>query len=89
MPRRVTVRLDTGAERVTRAQRTLINLGAALVIHPFDPVTHDKLRPFLMDEAAGVLASLRVLELRPEAQLRERIAELTGRRLEQPSGGAA
>ncbi|GAB2711690.1 hypothetical protein [Kitasatospora kifunensis] len=82
-----TVRLDADEERVTRAQRLLIGLGAALVHRPFDTDTHDRLRAFLEDEAAPVLASLSVLQQRGEAQLRQRIEELTGQRI-LPSTGA-
>ncbi|MDH6129799.1 hypothetical protein [Kitasatospora sp. GP82] len=73
-----TTRLDADEERVTRAQRLLIHLGAALVHRPFDTDTHDRLRAFLDQDASQVLASLRVLQQRPEAQLRKRIAELAG-----------
>ncbi|MCY0930996.1 hypothetical protein OTB20_33355 [Streptomyces sp. H27-H1] len=73
--------LDADEEKVTRAQRLLIGLGAALVHQPFDTVTHDKLRVFLAEEAASVLDSLRVLRQRPEAELRARIDELAGHRL--------
>ncbi|MDH6115670.1 hypothetical protein P3T36_007287 [Kitasatospora sp. MAP12-15] len=76
-----TARLDADEERVTRAQRLLIGLGAALVHRPFDTDTHDRLRVFLDNEAAPVLASLLVLQQRGEAQLRRRIAELTGRHI--------
>ncbi|MBT2446026.1 hypothetical protein J7F03_02765 [Streptomyces sp. ISL-43] len=79
--------LDADEEKVTRAQRLLIGLGAALVHQPFDTATHDKLRVFLTDEAASVLASLQVLRQRPEAELRARIDELAGHRLH--AGGAA
>lgn len=81
-------RLDPDEERVTLAQRQLIQLGAALVHRPFDTAVHDKLRDFLDGEAAGVLESLRALELRPEADLRARIDELSGHRVA-PLGGAA
>lgn len=85
---RVTVRLDSDEERVARAHHLLIGLGAALVHRPFDVVTHDKLRVFLIDEAASVLASLAELQQRPETEMRERIARLAGHPL-RPSGGPA
>lgn len=88
MPATAKVRLDADEERVTQAQRLLISLGAALVHRPFDTATHDKLRAFLTDDADDVLASLQVLQQRPESELRERIAELAGHRLA-PAGGAA
>ncbi|WP_328335765.1 MULTISPECIES: hypothetical protein [unclassified Streptomyces] len=80
--------LDADEERVTRAHRLLIGLGAALVHHPFDVATHERLRAFLSDDAETVLMSLRVLEQRPEAELRKRIAELCGHHL-LPLGGTA
>ncbi|MET9427888.1 MULTISPECIES: hypothetical protein [unclassified Streptomyces] len=80
--------LDADEERVTRAHRLLIQLGAALVCQPFDTRTHDRLRAFLTDDAADVLASLHVLQQRPEAELRRRVAELAGHSL-LPIGGAA
>ncbi|EFL19947.1 hypothetical protein [Streptomyces sp. C] len=80
--------LDADEERVTRAQRLLIHLGAALVARPFDTGTHDKLRAFLHEDAEPVLASLAVLSRRPEAELRHRIAELAGHTL-RPAGGTA
>ncbi|MCP3822762.1 hypothetical protein NLX86_33190 [Streptomyces sp. A3M-1-3] len=83
-----TTRLDADEERVTRAQRLLIGLGAALVHRPFDTATHDQLLRFLTEDAATVLASLELLRQRPETELRERIAELSGHRL-LPAGGAA
>ncbi|MER7959174.1 hypothetical protein [Streptomyces sp. NPDC096030] len=70
--------LDADEERVTRAQRLLIHLGAALVARPFDTGTHEKLRAFLHKDAEPALASLAVLSRRPEAELRSRIAELAG-----------
>jgi hypothetical protein len=88
MPARTRTRLDEDEERVTRAQRLLIGLGAALVHTPFDTTTHDKLRSFLTDDAAEVLASLEALRRRPEAELRARIAELAGHNL-LATGGAA
>lgn len=88
MPTRTRPRLDEDEERVTRAQRLLIGLGAALVATPFDTTTYDKLRSFLTDDAEQVLASLEVLRGRPEAELRARVAELAGHNL-LPSGGAA
>ncbi|MEV4616804.1 hypothetical protein AB0K43_30050 [Kitasatospora sp. NPDC049258] len=81
------VRLDADEERVTRAQRLLIQLGAALVHHPFDTDTHDRLRAFLDQDVAAVLTSLRALQQRPEAQLQKRIAELAGHHV-RPTGGA-
>lgn len=88
MPTRTRTRLDEDEERVTRAQRLLIGLGAALVHTPFDTATHDRLRAFLTDDAEKVLASLEVLRQRGEAELRDRIAELAGHRL-LATGGAA
>ncbi|MDX2758365.1 hypothetical protein [Streptomyces europaeiscabiei] len=88
MPTRTRTRLDEDEERVTRAQRLLIGLGASLVATPFDTTTYDKLRSFLTDDADKVLASLEVLRGRPEAELRARVAELAGHNL-LPSGGAA
>ncbi|MCY0945623.1 hypothetical protein [Streptomyces antarcticus] len=80
--------LDADEERVTRAQRLLVQLGAALVARPFDTGTHEKLRAFLDEDAGPVLASLAVLSRRPEAELRNRIAELAGHGL-RPAGGTA
>ncbi|MEW1637458.1 hypothetical protein AB0469_25720 [Streptomyces sp. NPDC093801] len=80
--------LDADEERVTRAQRLLIHLGAALVAHPFDTGTHAKLRAFLDEDAEPVLASLDVLRRRPEAELRHRIAELAGHNLRSAGGTA-
>ncbi|MEU8708669.1 hypothetical protein [Streptomyces sp. NPDC048565] len=80
--------LDADEERVTRAQRLLIHLGAALVSQPFDTHTHDRLRLFLAEDAAAVLASLDALRQRPETELRQRIAELAGHNL-LPAGGSA
>ncbi|MER5563737.1 hypothetical protein ABT071_34675 [Streptomyces sp. NPDC002506] len=80
--------LDTDEERVTRAQRRLIALGAALVKTPFDTATHDQLRQFLTHDADDVLTSLQALEARPEDELRARIAELAGHHL-LTGGGAA
>ncbi|GEB57384.1 hypothetical protein [Streptomyces gardneri] len=80
--------LDADEERVTRAQRLLIHLGAALVAHPFDTGTHAKLRAFLDEDAEPALASLAALSRRPEAELRSRIAELAGHTL-RSAGGAA
>jgi hypothetical protein len=88
MPTRTRTRLDEDEERVTRAQRLLIGLGAALVATPFDTTTHDRLRDFLADDAPDVLASLEVLQQRPEADLRARISELAGHHL-MPTGGTA
>lgn len=88
MPPRTKTRLDADEERVTRAQRLLIGLGAALVHTPFDTTTHDQLRTFLTDDAPKVLASLEALRRRPEAELRARIAELAGHNL-LPTGGTA
>ncbi|MFD5425596.1 hypothetical protein [Streptomyces sp. NPDC127084] len=88
MPPTAKASLDIDEERVTRAQRLLIQLGAELVSHPFDTDTHDRLRAFLADDVGDVLASLEVLRQRPETELRQRIAELTGHtRL--PAGGSA
>lgn len=80
--------LDANEERVTRAQRLLIHLGAALVAHPFDTGTHEKLRAFLDEDAEPVLASLAALSRRPEAELRRRIAELAGNTLRSAGGTA-
>ena len=88
MPTPTRTRLDEDEERVTRARRLLTGLGAALVRTPFDTTTHDRLRAFLTDDAAEVLASLEVLRRRPEAELRARIAELAGHSL-LAAGGAA
>jgi hypothetical protein len=88
MPALTKSRLDADEERVTRAQRLLIGLGAALVHTPFDVATHTRLLAFLTDDAPDVLASLEVLQRRPEPELRARIAELAGHSL-LPSGGAA
>ncbi|MEV3999118.1 hypothetical protein ACFYPK_27835 [Streptomyces halstedii] len=87
MPRTTKAPLDADEERVTRAQRLLIQLGAALVSQPFDTHTHDRLRAFLTDDAEDVLASLETLQQRPEAELRHRVAELVGHQLF--PGGAA
>lgn len=88
MPALIKARLDDDEERVTRAQRLLIGLGAALVHTPFDTATHDQLRAFLTEDAPRVLASLEVLQQRSEPELRARIAELAGHSL-LPSGGVA
>lgn len=88
MPQTVKEPLDADEERVTRAQRLLIQLGAALVSHPFDTHTHNRLRAFFADDAADVLASLEALRQRPESELRRRIAELAGHTLV-PVGGPA
>ncbi|MFI1177570.1 hypothetical protein [Streptomyces melanogenes] len=88
MPQTTKASLDTDEERVTRAQRLLIQLGAALVCQPFDTRTHDRLRAFLDEDAHAVLASLQILQQRPETELRRRIAELAGHRL-LPTGGSA
>ncbi|MFB7174467.1 hypothetical protein ACFCYM_27135 [Streptomyces sp. NPDC056254] len=80
--------LNVDEERVTRAQRLLINLGAALVARPFDTGTHEKLRAFLDKDAEPVLASLAALSRRPEAELRRRIAELAGHTLRSAGGTA-
>ncbi|WP_351233302.1 hypothetical protein [Streptomyces sp. NPDC002133] len=87
MPKADRTPLDADEERVTRAQRLLIQLGAELVSQPFDTRTHDRLRAFLADDADEVLASLEILQQRPETELRRRIAELAGHRL-LPFGGA-
>lgn len=89
MPARTRPRLDDDEECVTRAQRLLIGLGAALVHTPFDTNTHDQLRTFLTNDAPKVLASLEVLRERPEAELRARITELAGHHLRPAAGGAA
>ncbi|MFE4873462.1 hypothetical protein [Streptomyces sp. NPDC056682] len=81
-------RLDADEERVTRAQRRLIALGAALVKTPFDTATHDQLLDFLTHDAGEALTSLRALEERPEDELRARIAELAGHHLLTPGGAA-
>jgi hypothetical protein len=88
MPTRTRTRLDEDEERVTRAQRLLIGLGAALVAAPFDTTTYDKLRSFLTDDAEKVLASLEVLRERPEAELRARVAELADHHLLSVGGTA-
>lgn len=80
--------LDVDEERVTRAQRLLIQLGAALVSCTFDTRTHDQLRVFLADEASHALASLQALQARPEADLRRRVAELIGHDLLRSAGAA-
>ncbi|MGW1550496.1 hypothetical protein [Streptomyces sp. NPDC002346] len=80
--------LDADEERITRAQRLLIQLGAALVSHPFDTHTHDRLRAFLAEDADGVLASLEALQQRSESELRRRIAELSGHTLRSFGGSA-
>lgn len=80
--------LDADEERVTRAQRLLTYLGAALVACPFDTGTHDRLRAFLDEDAEPVLASLAALRRRPEAELRNRIAELAGHTLRSAGGTA-
>lgn len=88
MPATAKAPLDADEERVTRAQRLLIQLGAALVHRPFDTETHERLRAFLADDAEDVLTSLEVLQQRPETELRQRIAELAGHTLV-PLGGSA
>ncbi|MFH8736831.1 hypothetical protein [Streptomyces sp. NPDC017964] len=88
MPRTVKAPLDMDEERVTRAQRLLIQLGAALVCQPFDTRTHDRLRSFLTDDADEVLTSLHALQQRPETELRRRAAELVGHSLRATGGGA-
>ncbi|TDU67912.1 hypothetical protein EDD91_7971 [Streptomyces sp. KS 21] len=80
--------LDADEERVTRAQRLLIHLGAALVARPFDTGTHEQLRAFLDEDAESALASLAALRRRPEAELRSRIAELAGHTLRSAGGTA-
>ncbi|MFE4277852.1 hypothetical protein OG590_39880 (plasmid) [Streptomyces goshikiensis] len=80
--------LDADEERVTRAQRLLIHLGAALVAAPFDTGTYERLRAFLDEDAEPVLASLAALRRRPEAELRDRIAELAGHTLRSAGGTA-
>ncbi|MFE4540223.1 hypothetical protein ACFRKB_35020 [Streptomyces scopuliridis] len=88
MPRTAKAPLDADEERVTRAHRLLIQLGAALVCQPFDSRTHDRLRRFLADDADDVLTSLEALRQRPEAELRRRITELDGHTL-LPVGGSS
>ncbi|WP_331758895.1 hypothetical protein [Streptomyces anulatus] len=88
MPRTTKAPLDTDEERVTRAQRLLLRLGAELVVQPFNTRTHDELAHFLREEAAQVLTSLETLRQRPEPQLRRRISELAGHTL-RTDGGAA
>ncbi|MGW6564929.1 hypothetical protein [Streptomyces sp. NPDC054975] len=88
MPQTTKAPLDADEERVTRAQLLLIQLGAALVSQPFDTSTHDRLRAFLADDADDVLASLAVLQQRPEAELRRRVAELVGHNLFAARGAA-
>ncbi|MFB7453251.1 hypothetical protein [Streptomyces sp. NPDC056194] len=84
----VATSLDADEERVTRAQRLLIHLGAALVACPFDTGTYDRLRAFLDEDAEPVLASLAALRRRPEEELRNRIAELAGHNLRSAGGTA-
>lgn len=86
MPQADKAPLNADEERVTRAQRLLIQLGAALVSQPFDTHTHDRLRAFLAEDADDVLASLEALRQQPEAELRRRISELAGHTL-LPVGG--
>ncbi|MBD0743003.1 hypothetical protein [Streptomyces sp. CBMA152] len=88
MPQTTKAPLDADEERVTRAQRLLIQLGAALVCQPFDTRTHDQLRAFLAEDAHDVLASLEVLRQRPEVELRRRVAELAGHHLLSTGGTA-
>ncbi|MFF3113539.1 hypothetical protein ACFVSN_30640 [Kitasatospora sp. NPDC057904] len=80
--------LDIDEERVTRAHRLLVGLGAALVHRPFDTDVHQRLHAFLTGDASGVLTSLSVLRRRLKEQLRRRSAELCGNRL-RPGGGAS
>ncbi|MFJ6354872.1 hypothetical protein ACIQKB_36115 [Streptomyces sp. NPDC092046] len=80
--------LDADEERVTRAQRLLVQLGAALVARPFDTGTHARLRAFLDEDAELALASLAALSCRTEAELRSRIAELAGHTLRSAGGSA-
>ncbi|MFF9594085.1 hypothetical protein ACF1FX_33730 [Streptomyces sp. NPDC014646] len=87
MPHPATASLDVDEQRVARAQRLLIQLGASLVSQPFDTRTHDQLRDFLAHDAPDVLASLAALRQRPEADLRRRADELAGHSLY--AGGAA
>ncbi|MCA1219296.1 hypothetical protein [Streptomyces sp. 8L] len=70
--------MSSDEARVTVAQRLLVRLGAALVYQPFDVETHERLRAWLADEAASVLASLEALRARPDDELRARVAELCG-----------
>lgn len=88
MPQAAKAPLDADEERVTRAQRLLIQLGAELVSRPFDTHTHDRLRAFLADDAGAVLTSLEKLRRRPEAEIQRRVAELAGHTL-LASGGPA
>ncbi|MFD4224718.1 hypothetical protein [Streptomyces griseus] len=88
MPRTTKAPLDTDEERVTRAQRLLLRLGAELVVQPFNTRTHDELARFLSEEAAQVLTSLETLRQRPEPQLRQRISELAGHTLRTDGGMA-
>lgn len=82
------VPLDVDEERVARAQRLLIQLGAALVVQPFDTRTHDALVRFLNEDAAQALTSLEALRRRPESHLRRRISDLTGHSLRSEGGTA-
>ncbi|MFD9517932.1 hypothetical protein [Streptomyces sp. NPDC059979] len=80
--------LDADEERVTRAQRLLVQLGAALVARPFDTRTHEDLIVFLTHDIDAVLVSLAALKKRPESDLQQRIAELAGHTLRSAGGTA-
>ncbi|MFF0629766.1 hypothetical protein [Streptomyces sp. NPDC004296] len=72
-------RLDQDEARVSAARRTLIMLGAALVDQPFDTTTHQRLLHLLTGEHLQcALAAVEALRRRPEEELRDRIAELSG-----------
>lgn len=89
MPRNIKAPLDADEERVTRAQRLLIQLVPPWFLSPFDTSTHDRLPDFLADDADDdVLASLAVLQERPEAELRLRVTELVGHNLLAARGAA-
>ncbi|WP_394426945.1 hypothetical protein [Streptomyces sp. SGAir0957] len=81
-PVAVTAVVDVDEERVSHAHAELIRLGAALVCTPFDPQVHERLRALLHDnDLAPVLDSLEALRSRPEARMRQRLAELCGHSL--------
>ncbi|MFJ5680306.1 hypothetical protein [Streptomyces sp. NPDC093097] len=72
-------RLDQEEARVSATRRMLIMLGAALVDQPFDTTTHHRLVQLLTGEhLQGALAAVDALRQRPEQELRDRIAELSG-----------